>query len=400
MPFIRQLLHLAGLFSLSLYTFCSADEGQYRITLDKFGGMNALRFDATEYPRLVAEFEPTRALLLSVSDWQPQHRHIFVEIAEKTKGHVHVIVLCNNTHQIKMATGWLLERGQSYPHIYFCEMELDTVWIRDFGPVFAQTNQGTQVLDFLYEGTRPKDDALPALWAKNARCKRVEVPWTMQGGNLMSNGQGTALMTHRVFRDNYVRFPQSNVKMNVEHERRIMVIKAMMQGCNLSQLVILEPLHSEITSHVDMFATFVSPGDVMLAQVDPRLDPINSQILERNASRLKQVQIGNAALRVHRVPIPPRQGKSWSAYTNAIVVGDLILLPTFKNDAPQVTEAARSVYARLMPESTIKTIDMTTMQQLQGELHCLSLHIPMFAPMPEPVYSFAGAKQTYFPQEK
>jgi agmatine/peptidylarginine deiminase len=188
--------------------------------------------------------------------------------------------------------------------------------------------------------------------------------------------------------------------MNVEHERRIMVIKALMENCNLSQLLILEPLQGEATGHVDMFATFISPNDVLLAQVDPRADPVNAQVLDRNASRLKQVRIDGQPLRVHRLPIPTRQGKSWSAYTNAIAIGDLVLLPTYQHDPPQVTAAAQAVYSKLLPGRTIKTIDMTTMKQLQGELHCLSLVVPHFATLPEPVYSFAGARETYFPDRR
>lgn len=241
---------------------------------------------------------------------------------------------------------------------------------------------------------------MPELWANVTRCRRLKIPWTIQGGNLMSNGQGTALMSTRVFRDNHIRFPQADPKMNVEHERRIMVIKALMESCNLSQLVILEPLQSELTSHVHMFSTFVSPHDVLLAKVDPNADPENAQILDRNASRLQQVKIGGQPLRVHRVPIPTRQGDSWSAYTNAIAVGDLILLPTFENDPAHVTAAARAVYAKLLPGRTIHTIDMTTMKQLQGELHCLSLPVPHFAALPELVYSFAGARETYFPKRQ
>lgn len=400
MAFLRcNRLFLLLLVACNFVSLAQAQEGQYRISLDKFGGMNATRLDATPFPRLAGEFEPVRAILLSVSDWQPHHRHILVEIARKTTKHVYVVVLCNDTYQIKMATEWLMESGGDFPHVYFCEMDLDTVWIRDFGPLFCQTEKGAQVLDFYYEGTRPKDDSFPAVWAQNTRCNRVEVPWTVQGGNLICNGQGTALMSVRIFRDNYIRFPDSNRQMNAEHERRIMVIKAMMEGCNLAQLVVLESLDNEVTGHVDMFTSFISPRDVMLAQVDPSLDPINAQILERNASRLKQVRIGDQPLRVHRVPIPPRQGKSWSAYTNAVVAGDLVLLPTFKNDAPQVTAAAKAVYAKLMPSKTIETIDMTTMKELQGELHCLSLHVPQFAELPQPVYSFASAKNTYFPEQ-
>ncbi|MGB7323302.1 MAG: agmatine deiminase family protein [Rubripirellula sp.] len=370
------------------------------MVLDTAGGAHVTADGVQPYPRLAAEFEPTRALLLGVADWQPHHREILIEIAEKAADHVNVMVLCNDTWQMKDTTGWLLESGDEYSHVYFCEFSLNTVWLRDFGPIFSQTADGAQALDFYYEGTRPKDDSLPKVWSKRSGTQYVEVPWTVQGGNLIGNGQGLALATNRIFEDNHITFPQPTPGVNPEVERRKMVVDQFIKFCNLSQLVVLEPLQSELTKHVDMFATFLSPEDVMVAQLDSRFDPVNAAILDRNAARLSKIKVGDRPLRVHRIQIPVRDGTSWSAYTNVVIAGDLVLIPIFGTDPPAMVEAAKAVYRRLLPEHTIETIDMSSMKQLQGELHCLSLHVPAFAPMPDRIYPFENSVRAYFPNGK
>lgn len=394
----RPLFLLVFCFSAFVGNGLLYAEGSVRVVLDQFGGLSAQRSDVAPLPRLAAEFENPRVLLLSVSDWQPHHRHVLVEIAQKTAGHVNLLVLCNDTAQIKETTKWLLEKGSEFPHVYFCEIELNTVWLRDFGPIFAQTETGAMALDFYYEGTRPKDDALPEKWCDRSDCQHVKVPWTAHGGNLMSNGQGLALSTNRIFIDNYIKFPKTGRKINPEQERRVLVVKELMKFCNLSQLVVLEPLQEESTKHVDMFTSFISKNDLLVAQIDPRRDPVNAKIMERNIIRLKRIKVDGEPLRVHPVPIPVRDGKAWSAYTNSIVARNLVLLPVYDSDPPHITRAAAAAYRRLLPKHRIETIDMTSMKKLQGELHCLSLHVPAFVPLPDRIYSFDNSQKAYYPQ--
>lgn len=395
----RRLTRGASVFILALLFRGDlvADE-TIQMTLDRNGGAIVTRTPSSPFPRLAAEFEPARALLFGVADWQPHHREILIEIAEKTSDHVNVMVLCNDTWQIKDTTEWLLEMRRQHPHVYFCEMTCDTVWLRDFGPIFAQTETGAQVLDFYYEGTRPKDDRLPEVWSQRTGADHVAVPWTIQGGNLISNGRGLALTTNRIFEDNFITFPQPLVGLDAEVERRKMVVDQFATFCNLSQLIVLEPLRSELTKHVDMFATFLTPTDVLVAELDPVEDATNAGILNRNAARLAAVNVGDQPLNVHRIRIPVREGTSWSAYTNAVMVGDLVLMPIFASDPPDMVAAAKAAYQRLLPGHTIETIDMSSMKQLQGELHCLSLHVPEFVPMPDRIYPFANAVEAYFPE--
>ncbi|WP_231615468.1 agmatine deiminase family protein [Novipirellula artificiosorum] len=347
------------------------------------------------YPRLPGEFEPQRALLLSISDWQPHHAYVLQQIVEKAAGHTNVLILCNNPDQLARVVGWLQPSGLPNEHVFFCEIELDTIWLRDFGPMLAETETGTQSIDFFYEGSRPKDDALPVIWAERSGCELVTVRWTIQGGNLLSNGGRLALTTERIFEDNAIQFPSPWPGLDPEIERRKMVIEEFTKACNLTELVVLEPLQQEATKHVDMFTTFLAFDQLVVARLDPRSDPINAAILDRNAARLARVRVEGKPLNVHRLDIPPRNGTSWSAYTNVILANDLVLMPVFQSDPPFLIDRAKRAYQSLLPNHRVETVDMTSLKELQGGLHCLSLNLPSFAPIPDKVIRFETAAKFY-----
>jgi agmatine/peptidylarginine deiminase len=214
----------------------------------------------------------------------------------------------------------------------------------------------------------------------------------LQGGNLLCNGQHLALTTARVFEDNAITFPNPLPGMDVQAEARKMVIDAISEGCNLQQLVILEPLQNEATKHCDMFASFLDTDKVVVAQLDPSRDSENAAILDRNAGRLEAVIVNGRPLQVTRIPIPPRHGRSWSALTNVIIANDLVLMPVYDSDPPEIIQAAVGIYERLLPGHAIKTVDISTFKKLQGELHCLSMHLPQFAAMPSTI-TFGEAVQ-------
>ena len=337
------------------------------------------------FPRLAADFEPQRALILSVSDLQPHHSYVLEQLVDKTRGHVEVVILCNDRNQLEMTLGWLDGAPDDFRHVRFAQLELNTIWLRDFAPHVAETSDGFQAIDFYYAGERPKDDKMPKVWASRTAGKLIEVPWTLQGGNLLCNGKHTAIASRRIFEDNHIRFPNPNPNLDVESERRRMVADAIIEGCNLEQLVLLEPLKSEATKHVDMFATFLAEDTIVVAGLDRRRDPVNAAILDRNARRLQAIKVDGRPLKVQRLQIPPRTGESWSAFTNIIIANDLVMMPIYKTDPPDLIRAAVQTYKRLLPNHQVETIDITTFKKLQGELHCLSMNLPRFAPLPKTI---------------
>ncbi|MFK7769863.1 MAG: agmatine deiminase family protein [Mariniblastus sp.] len=350
--------------------------------------------DQKPFPRLTGEFEKQTAILLSVSDLMYQHNGVLTQIVEKMSGQqTPLVILFNDEKQLKSTVKLLDSLTCDLSHVSLYELKLDTIWLRDFGPRIAETENGTMSLDFFYDGQRPKDDRFPTTWGSltNADSKRVE--WTLQGGNLLSNGKGLALTTTRLFEDNYIRFPNPTRNMNVEFERRKIVVEGFKSDCNINQLMILEPLSPEATKHVDMFATFLAADHVLVAKLDPRADAANARVLDENARRLSTIKVDGKPMRVDRISIPPRSSKYWSPYTNIIFGNKLILMPVYDSDPPAIVRNAVNVYRKLLPGFKIDTVNMTSMQKLEGALHCMSINVPGFAPLPTGVMSFSTARE-------
>lgn len=338
--------------------------------------------------RMPGEFESQKAIVLSVSDWMPHHFPVLTQIAERTAGHLPLLILYNDLKQLGPVVLALAKTQLPHDHVYFCPMSLNTIWLRDFGPRIAETSDGCIALDFLYEGSRPRDDKMPATWAKESQMATRTVRWTVQGGNLIFNGRGLGVASNRIFDDNHIRFPNQVRNFDPEVERRRMVIDEFKRACNLTDFVVLEPLQNEITRHVDMFLTFIASDHAVVAAIDRRYDPINAAILDRNAARLERLKIDGKPMRVSRIQIPHRNGTQWSPYTNIILTDNLLLMSTFDSDPPALLDAAKKTYQKLLPNRKIKTVDLTSMKALQGSLHCLSMNLPEFAPWPKTIYSF------------
>lgn len=343
----------------------------------------AIRTTYSLFPRMVAEFEPQKAIMLSVSDLQPHHSQVLVQIAKRSAGHANILILYNNNLQLKKTTEFL--KNAPVNHVSFYKLTLDTVWLRDFGPRISQEENGSRSLDFYYYGVRPYDDSFPERWSLRTSAGLTKIPWTLQGGNLISNGQGLAITSRKIFEDNRVSFPSS--KTSGED----FVINEVKSLCNLKDLVVLEPLKNESTKHVDMFAAFLAPGHALVAEVDPRRDPENSRILNYNAKKLRSTIVNGKPMQVSRIAIPPRDGDAWSTYTNAIFTDKLVLVPTMRSDGDRYISQAVKTYQKLLPNHHIATVDITSMKQLQGSLHCMSLNLPAFAPLPKGVISFEQA---------
>ena len=342
------------------------------------------------YPRIAGDYEKQKAILISVCELLPTHEDVLVELVNACQGHVTVGILVNDRKQLIDATRVLMKQDREYDHIKFYNVELDTIWLRDFGPRIGELKNGEAVsFDFLYEGTRPRDERLPKAWSKLTRERYHAVPWTMQGGNLLFNGRGLALTTNRIFKDNSVTFNNLLPGTDPVVEAREMVTQEFKKNCNLNEIVILEPLRNEATRHVDMFAAFVAHNHVVVASLDRNADPVNAALLDRNVKKLKTVMVDGKPLKVTRIPTPARQGKYWSTFTNVIFANDLVILPSFDDNPRAYVERAVAVYKSILPDHTIKVINTTTLKKLEGSVHCMSINVPEFAKLPPKYLSLA-----------
>jgi agmatine/peptidylarginine deiminase len=353
----------------------------------------ALAENDSLFPRLIGEFEKQKAIVISICDWQAHHFDVLFELIEKTRRRLGILLLYNdkkqteNQSQFEQVIRRLSQTGRDYPHLRFYKTNLDTIWLRDFGPRLAQTDEGKAVVvDFFYDVNRARDDDFPKVWANLTGGSHNVVPWSLQGGNLLANGLGLAITTTRLYEGNRIKRPGKTFT-----QTEVYVKEQLMKFCNIKELVVLKPLENESTRHVDMFATFLAPDVAVVAKVDPRFDAQNAAILDENARQLSQVSVSGRPLRVERIWIPPRRHNHWSSYANIILTDQVVLIPTYKSDPPDYIQQATATYRRLLPQHHVTTIDMTSMEKLGGSLHCLSCSIPASAALPKDVLTFADA---------
>ncbi|MEZ6114556.1 MAG: agmatine deiminase family protein [Pirellulaceae bacterium] len=341
--------------------------------LEEFFGPAA----AKQRYRLPAEFDPQQGLLLACREMLDTLPELFVQIVRAARPHVPVVMLVNDNEQWRHAIELLDSHRIPHDNLHFVEIPHDTMWSRDYGPAIALgENRQPIALNAQYDSlTRVDDDDVPIGFGLQTRLKVISLPIRVDGGNLLTNGRGLAITTQATLDENQAR--------GLEDDQTLDLLS---RYYGAEQVVVLEPLFGEPTAHVDMFATFVSSDTVVVGRYDPARDFINAEVLDRNAERLEQVTTGNGPLRVVRVPMPPHDDGIWRTYTNVVHCNGALLMPTYPRKDPTGGQAARDVFARLLPGHKIVGIDAERVAKLGGALHCVTMNLgpigqlPHFAP--------------------
>ncbi len=315
--------------------------------------------------RLPAEFERQKSLLLSCRELLTEVPDLFAEIVRETSGRVAIVALVSDIDEYRQARDILVRRRVRGNHVRFVTCTHDTMWSRDYGPFIVRHRDGSAaVIDAEYDFNRGSDDLVPALLARHLELPLVQVAMRIEGGNLLSNGQGLCIATEEL--------------LNVNAERGMTEDAAaeVLRSCfGTTQLVLLEPLVGEMTGHVDMFATFTAPDTVVVGSIAKATDPVNAAILDRNAARLAAVRTARGPLNVVRIPMAPHGDGVWRTYTNVIYANGLLLVPIYPglDDAGQ--RQAMQTYARLLPGWRIVGLDVRALCELGGALHCISMNL-------------------------
>ena len=313
------------------------------------------------------EFERQAALVLS---WKSEDLPILgtlLEIGAIASKKAPVVVLVSSPQERQHAELAFNAAKGNRRQIRFLEAPADTIWARDFGPLVVRNADGSaHFLDSDYDnGGRPQDDNIPPLLANamGARCVRSLL--SIEGGNLLSNGAGLCVTTNKSLADNVLR--------GYEPHQIQPLMKKLFQ---CKEVAILETLIGEPTGHVDMFATFTAPDTVVVASIDPKDDPVNAAILDRNAKTLAGLTTPTGVLRVERIPMPAHEVELWRSYTNVLYFNGTVMLPTYAGVDPRLERLVADTYRRLLPGWEVQGIDCTKLIQLGGAVHCVTLNLP------------------------
>jgi agmatine/peptidylarginine deiminase len=313
------------------------------------------------------DFEKQSAILLGCNELLPYHPQALVDVVGALVDRIPLIGMVVDEEQRRQLVTLLCDWGLPAHLMHFVSMPVKGMWVRDYGPGFVRTpDAGITILDADYlELDRHVDDKAPTELANLLRVPVVQVPITLEGGNILSNGQGLCITTSTLVSRNLKRGYDEAAVRNL-----------LRKFYGFDQVAVLHPLMAEATGHVDMFATFVAPNVVVIGEYDPAIDPVNADVVNYNARILAGVQTRWGPLQVVRIPMPSNRGSVWRTYTNVIYANDVMLMPAYPGVDQDKQAKARQIFADLLPGWNIVEIDTTTVIRQRGALRCVSINIP------------------------
>jgi agmatine/peptidylarginine deiminase/tetratricopeptide (TPR) repeat protein len=314
---------------------------------------------------LPADFEHHDALLLGFT-WSLGEvwKKVCLEIVAATWQRVEIIILVPDTPAQEMLIDSLREINVPLDQIHFYQIPVNTVWVRDYGPLVIKTGErGCKWVDLQYGAIeRSRDDNIPSALGRLMRVPRVRACIAFDGGNLLTNGHGLCLATTQLL--------ERNREFGYRDEYVTGTIKRLFGA---EEIVYLEQLEGEKTGHVDLFAAFTAPDTVVVGDYSG-VDPVNAAILDRNAERLSKVVTASGPLRVVRLPMPPRGGDYFDGtYTNVLFANGVLLVPSWPNLPRETEDQVMATYRRLLPGWEVVGINVGNLMSHGGALRCVSL---------------------------
>jgi agmatine deiminase len=316
--------------------------------------------------RLPAEYEPTRAVVITYAAYSTLLKRIAVEVAAAG------------------AEVWAVGGPSSIPGVPAASYTrlsyaFDSVWVRDYGPVGIDEATGALgIVDNVYRhyASRVDDDAIPCQVASHAGGACYASPLVLDGGNLMTDGRGNLFMTRRTYVWNSSR-TEAEVDELLRRHLGVTTIHAFDYAQNGYG-------PADGTGHIDMFAKLLAPCTVLVAEYAQApfagpLDAAASTFAELECAPGQQYQV---------LRIPGWQsGSTWYTYTNSLIVNDRVLVPSY---ADGVDETARAIYEQALPGATVVLIPADASITSGGAIHCVAKEIPVAAPAPTPPATDAG----------
>lgn len=263
-------------------------------------------------------------------------------------------------------------------NVRFWPIPTADVWIRDWGPTFLLHRQtfrkacvkwrfnawGNKYPDLL------PDDAAGDRVVEVSHVSGFRPGIVMEGGSFDVNGQGDLLTTEQCLLN-----PNRNLHMGKERIETIL-----RQYLGVSRVVWLGSGISgdDTDGHVDDFARFVSPHQVVCCRAESVEDP-NYAPLEANF-RILQDAFQRDDYEILSLPMPrpvidPVDGRRLPAsYANFYIGNTVVLLPFFDDPAD---ERALKILEPLFPTHDIVPIPSRHLVYGYGGVHCITQQEPL-----------------------
>jgi agmatine deiminase len=250
------------------------------------------------------------------------------------------------------------------------EFGLDDSWLRDSGPIYTYGGDGERIaVHFRFNGWGGKfapwecDAALGGLIARHLGDRVVESELVLEGGSILTDGQGTLLTTEQCLLHPSRNPSWSRGQIEEELRSRLGVERFVWLGLGLLE-------DRDTDGHIDLIAAFTRPGHVLLQTVPD--DNPNYEHCQENRARLQAAGIGVTELPF--LPYDDVAGRTVAAgYLNLYICNRAVIVPT---SGAQTDEQALAVIAAEYPGREIVGVPGLVIAYGGGGPHCITQQVP------------------------
>lgn len=353
---------------------------------------------------------------------------VYGDIIKALTPHEPVLVLTGSDLARQAAAAIMHERGVDRSQVRLVAMDVNDVWIRDYGPIglvryadagSAAQGSGTQgsgtqgssaqgpdatsdttppttaqastqhatpihphivLSNWLYNAWGGKyppydsDNAVPAKLARLLDLPIEDADMVLEGGSIDVNGAGCLLTTESVLLN-----PNRNPGLQ-KHE----IEERLRRWLGVQQIIWLKSgLEGDDTDgHIDDLARFASERVILTMVSEDPEDP-NFEALLENRKRLQHATDAHGRpFEIIELPMPETRIEGTTvdgservpaSYANFYIANGCVLVPVYDK---RYDQHVLSIFGKLYPERTIVPIACADLVWGQGSIHCITQQVP------------------------
>jgi len=333
--------------------------------------VNPLFSDPPTSPvRGMAEWEELQGIIITWTSFQSILRQIVDYAQEEGK----VFIICGDSNSVK---SYLQAGGVPLYNLEFLITSFNSIWVRDYGPWTAYTNDidTLNIIDWIYNRPRPLDDVTPVFFAYYIDAPIYQTttpPYDLihTGGNLMVDGHSTAFSSKLILNEN-------------PGKTEAQIDEIMNKFLGINRYVKMNNLPYDEIHHIDMHMKLLDEETLLVGQYPagvadgPQIEA-NLQYVINNF----QTCFGRP-FKVVRIPMPPEGGQyppqgDYRTYTNSMIINKTVIIPTYEY---QYDTTAFRIYKEVMPGYNIVGINSNQIIPSLGAIHCIVKEVGVFDPI-------------------
>lgn len=300
----------------------------------------ATPFSPSQRPRMVAEWEPAKGVLVAWPLGIPYK--LLIQLAKDTRLYITVNSRESMQSAIKAFTSW----GILPTQVRFVQVPqgLDYFWTRDWGPPGVFSHEGefkmvdskyglstpltglscNDTLNFLFKDSlgNPihliEEENAPIALASDLGWEVIKMPIAFTGGNVLMDGQRTAYSTCAIISENeYLKQPIQNVRNEV------------LRALGIEHYQIISNFEESGIQHIDCLMKLLDEETMLVLRV-PEDHPSYSQIegiVEYELKTLKNA-FGKPYV-IKRIDTHYYRDTEVGAYTNSLVLNKKVYVPLY-----------------------------------------------------------------------